>query len=438
MEVDFHTRTDLQLLQENEGISIIEKIDYTQTSNGKKQLYHLFQNPLNNLDSILEVQQTLQWIMKHHEKWPTTITNGTILMIEKFYESNLSNIPEGATNFSAALYKWLNASHFSVISFSMTHFFDFVKGWEKLIHLLLSDQTPGPLKKILEDANQIINKNELSIIHQLSESHKLTEKNKLQLGYFFTFRFKHSMQQLLNYHEVLDAWQSMASAVIKCNLVFPEFINSDKPNIKAEGLFHLLLNTPVAYDVMLKENNHFIFLTGANMAGKSTFIKSLGTAVYLSHLGMGVPASKMELSLFDGILSNINIADNIHQGESFFFNEVQRIKTTIEKINNKNKWLILIDELFKGTNIEDAMKCSTLVIEGLVKIPNSVFVLSTHLYEIGDSLKKYTTIQFKYFETEIKNDQFTFSYQLKEGISNDRLGYLILKKEGVLKMLNDL
>src|SRR3954468_15971969 len=153
------------------------------------------------------------------------------------------------------------------------------------------------------------------------------------------------------------------------------------------------------------------------MAGKSTFIKSVGAAVFLAHLGMGVPAAQMKLTLFDGLLSNINVVDNIAKGESFFFNEVQRIKNTIEKINNGKKWLVLIDELFKGTNVQDAMKCSLAVIKGLVKMRNSLFILSTHLYEIGDELKVYPNIAFKYFETSVEHDQLSFSYQLREGIS---------------------
>jgi DNA mismatch repair protein MutS len=148
-----------------------------------------------------------------------------------------------------------------------------------------------------------------------------------------------------------------------------------------------------------------------------------------------VPAAQMQLSFFDGILSNINVIDNIAKGESYFYNEVQRIKATVEKVTNGKKWLILIDELFKGTNVQDAMKCSSTVIEGLLKIKNSIFILSTHLYEIGDELKKHPNICFNYFETSVIDDQLSFSYQLKEGISNDRLGYLILKKEGVVGML---
>ena len=94
----------------------------------------------------------------------------------------------------------------------------------------------------------------------------------------------------------------------------------------------------------------------------------------------------------------------------------------------------MIDELFKGTNQQDAVKCSTTVIEGLRKMENALFILSTHLYEIGDELKKYPNIQFHYFENSVKDDKLLFSYQLKEGISNDRLGYLILRKEGVVAL----
>jgi len=100
--------------------------------------------------------------------------------------------------------------------------------------------------------------------------------------------------------------------------------------------------------------------------------------------------------------------------------------------------LILIDELFKGTNVQDAMKCSTVVIEGLIKIKTSLFILSTHLYEIAETLKEYPNIKFKYFETNVEDEKLSFNYNLKDGISNDRLGYLILKREKVIELLEKL
>jgi DNA mismatch repair protein MutS len=260
----------------------------------------------------------------------------------------------------------------------------------------------------------------------------------LHLANFVRYHYKQNILELINIYSKLDAWYGMASAMQHYKLVFPEFVDSSQPLISAKQLYHILLPQPVAYDITLNPESNFMFLTGANMAGKSTFIKSVGTAVFLAHAGMGVPAQQMQLSLFDGLLSNINVTDNIAKGESYFYNEVQRIKATITKINDGRKWLILIDELFKGTNVQDAMKCSSTVIEGLLKIKNSLFILSTHLYEIGDSLKQYPNISFNYFETTVINDQLHFSYQLKEGISNDRFGYLILRTEGVIDMLNKL
>jgi DNA mismatch repair ATPase MutS len=116
---------------------------------------------------------------------------------------------------------------------------------------------------------------------------------------------------------------------------------------------------------------------------------------------------------------------------------VKRIKSTVEIVNTEKKWLILIDELFKGTNITDAMNCSLEVIQGLLRRKNAVYVLSTHLYEISDSLKNEKGILFRYFEAEIKNDEYSFSYQLREGVSQDKLGMLILKKERVLDLLDN-
>jgi len=88
--------------------------------------------------------------------------------------------------------------------------------------------------------------------------------------------------------------------------------------------------------------------------------------------------------------------------------------------------------------VQDAMKCSLTVIKGLIKIKNSLFILSTHLYEIGEELQQYPNISFKYFETNVTDDQLEFSYQLKEGISNDRIGYVILRREKVVEMLEKL
>jgi DNA mismatch repair ATPase MutS len=260
----------------------------------------------------------------------------------------------------------------------------------------------------------------------------------LTFAAFIRYRFKLLFYELIDLYSILDAWYGMAMAVKQFKLIFPHFVESDQPVLVVDGLYHILVEKAVAYDVTLGEQKNFIFLTGANMAGKSTFIRAVGISLFLAHLGMGVPAESMKVSLFEGILTNINVKDNVIKGESFFYNEVMRIKNTILKVSDKRRWLVLIDELFKGTNIQDAMKCSTAVIKGLVKIRKSLFILSTHLYEIGEELKGQENIEFKYFQTEVVGDELKFNYKILDGISNDRLGYFILKSERVTDLLDNI
>ena len=438
MEIDKTTLADLVIFDREDEFSIFNKINFTVTSRGKEQLKKNIASPLPNIEAIINVQQTLQYILSKNEKWPTFISNGTIMVVERFYESQVALIPASPNSFSAFSYKIFYSHDFSLVKYSVRHAFDFIKGMKELVSIFLQDETPLLLKKQLEEAQKILDKESLKIIDLQKSAAAFTPAQMLELAHFIHYKYKRNMLDLLAIFGKLDAWYGMAMAVKKYNLCLPTFIENDLPYLEAGDLYHLMLHEPVSYNVQLNPLKNFLFLTGANMAGKSTFIKACGTAVYLAHTGMGVPAKNMRLSFFDGILSNINVIDNIAKGESYFFNEVQRIKSTVQKVSDGKKWLILIDELFKGTNVQDAMKCSSTVIEGLLKIKNSIFILSTHLYEIGDDLKKHPNIAFNYFETAVENDQLSFSYQLKEGISNDRLGYLILKKEGVVKMLEDI
>lgn len=438
MEIDKTTLNDLSIFNTEEEFSIFNKLNFTTTSRGKEQLRKNFSTPLPSLEDITGIQQTIKLLLENPGKWPQQVSNGTIMVVENFYESTIDTIPAQASSFSAYTYKLLHGPDFSLVRYATGHCFDFIKGMQLLIADFLAEDTPDPLKKILSNAQKIIDKPQFDIISGNRKAADITVTELLQLGHYFRYHFKRQMLELVTIYARVDAWYSMATAIKEYDLAFPLLVNTDKPFIEVKGLYHILLKDPVAYDVTLNEQTNFLFLTGANMAGKSTFIKSVGSAVFLAHTGMGVPAKKMALCVFDGLLSNINVMDNIVKGESYFYNEVQRIKATITKINDGRNWLILIDELFKGTNVKDAMKCSSAVIEGLLKIKRSLFILSTHLYEIGESLQAHPNIRFNYFETTITGDQLEFNYQLREGISNDRLGYLILKQEGVVKMLEDL
>lgn len=438
MQIDATSYTDLSIFHSEEEFSVFHKLNFTRTSGGKDWLVRYFKDPFHQLYQIKSTQDILKLMGEKINRWPEQITNGTLLVIERFLDYNLDPLPRSADQMNSYLYRLLHSPDFSLARFSLTHLSDFIKGLQKIVELFREEKVPAKLETLLSKIRILLQHQQITELASRADGKSFTIRETVYFGQFFHATFRQHAMELIQIFSQLDAWYSMAYAVRHYDLHFPEITEQEEPFIEATGLYHLLLENPVSYDIDMNPSSNFIFLTGANMAGKSTFIKSVGLAVFLAHTGMGVPAKSMRMTLFDGILSNINVVDNIAKGESYFFNEVQRIKNTVLRINDGKRWLVLIDELFKGTNIQDAMKCSSTVIRGLIKINHALFILSTHLYEIGDELKEYPNISFRFFETKTVDDQLVFSYQLKEGISNDRIGYLILKREKVIDLLEKL
>lgn len=438
MQIDHISFNDIAIFHPEEEFSVFHKLNFTRTVGGKEWLRRFFTEPHHDLEKIRGTQRVIRTLMERVQDWPTDISNGTILVMDKFLDYALDPISQHQNAVNSTIYRWLHSEDYSMVKYSVGHFADFFRGLYRIADLLEGLNLPPHIRIYIERIIQLLKEAPLGELAALPQGHRFSPRQNLYFGFHLRGRYRSNILELMDIFCRLDAWYSMAVAVKTYNLSFPEFVEQDTPLVEAQGLYHILIPQPIPYDLQMNPSHNFLFLTGANMAGKSTLIKSVGAAVFLAHIGMGVPARNMRLTLFDGLLSNINVMDNIARGESYFFNEVQRIKHTIETINNGQKWLVLIDELFKGTNVQDAMKCSLTVIKGLIKIKNSLFILSTHLYEIGEELKAYPNISFRFFETHVNNEQLEFSYQLKEGISNDRLGYVILKREKVVDMLEKL
>ena len=438
MLVDKTTLQDISIFHTDEIQSVFYHLNHTKTNGGREYLRLILSKPLSNIADIEDAQQTIQTLLQVQDRFPLSITNGTLMVIENFLETGTDAYPAQPNVLNSLVYKIISSSDYSITKYSTEHYVTFIKDMEKIANLLKTAEKSKQIEDWCHTITQLLQRPAMQTILAWEQGKKLWPAEVLWLGGYIKKHFKQQTLELIDIFSQLDAYKSLAMACVKHSLVFPTIQNISEPYLKVEGLYHLLLEVPISYDIELKRDKNFMFLTGANMAGKSTFIKSVGICIYLAHIGMGVPASNMELSLFDGLLTNIQVEDNLIRGESYFFNEVQRIKRTVDKIRDGKKWIILIDELFKGTNVQDAMKCSLAVIDGLQKTENALYVLSTHLYEIAEPLQKYTNIDFRYFETSVENDQLVFSYKLQKGVSNDRIGYLILKREGVISMLEKL
>ncbi|MNL03231.1 DNA mismatch repair protein MutS [compost metagenome] len=251
------------------------------------------------------------------------------------------------------------------------------------------------------------------------------------------FRFRHPdvVQKLLRYIYVLDVYLAVAQVALERGFIFPKALPSNEHTVNLAGLYHPLVKDAVTNGININPKSNVIFLTGANMAGKSTFMKSLSVALYLAHMGFPVAAAKMEFSVLDGIYTTINLPDDMGMGASHFYAEVLRVKKVAKELKTKNLF-ILFDELFRGTNVKDACEATIAFTTAFAAKKNSIFVISTHIIEAGEVLKKNcSNINFSYMPTIMEGNQPRYTYKLQQGITSDRHGMLIIRNEGILDIL---
>ncbi|WP_431210964.1 MutS-related protein [Puia sp. P3] len=218
---------------------------------------------------------------------------------------------------------------------------------------------------------------------RVSPRKKLGFEEMAVLDEVLRFRNRSVVRRLLERIYYLDLYLTVARVAVARKFVFPVVLDSGSNTVRLEGLYHPGLTGAIPNSIAISSDNNIVFLTGANMAGKSTFMKSLGIAIYLAHMGFPVAASSMEFGVLDGLFTTINLADNLGLGASHFYAEVLRVKKVAEELNRGRKLLVIFDELFRGTNVKDAYEATIAITGAFASQRNSVFVISTHIIEAG-------------------------------------------------------
>lgn len=318
------------------------------------------------------------------------------------------------------------------------------KGVESLVNLL--KQAKEFLKELEENTFYAEEKEELSAIlndpafaaiHQSRE--KLSHAQIAEFDVILRFRQRNLLEKLLGLIFYLDVYLSVAKVAGERKFVFPKALPSGQQDLlRLEGVYHPLVKNAVPNSIHVTTDSNIIFLTGANMAGKSTFMKSLSIAMFLAHAGFPVAAKKMEFAVLDGVYTTINLPDNLGMGASHFYAEVLRVKKMAQELSLKKDLFIVFDELFRGTNVKDAYEATIAITTAFAKKRKSIFVISTHIIEAGDVLKeKCSNISFVYLPTRMKGHQPEYTYTLEKGITSDRHGMVIVNNEGILEILRN-
>jgi DNA mismatch repair protein MutS len=411
---------------------ILPLFDFTYNPNSAQEVRDILMKPLGSVSDILYRQQVLKGFIGNRE----------LLKDYSYSRFNLSDVYNFFETFSAGSFLGLHLRRRLMFSEKERHY----KRGKLIILILLfnkihadylskidaglfPDEYAIELKRIngffvdfdLERYESIYRKKKtLRISHIVELTKIITEKVTNGQAAAFWKRWY-----------LFEAHLSTSDGIIRHGFIFPSF---EDRTFEIEGLYHPLIKNPVRNDFIAGRN--VILLTGPNMSGKSTLLKAVSLCVYLGHNGLAVPASKATIPFFNTISAAINLTDSIVSGYSHFMSEIMTLKNVLTEAVQQKKCFAVFDELFRGTNIEDALEISTATIKGLVKITNSLFIISTHLHQLKDIEEIQNGQVATYFiECGLNDNIPAFTYKLKSGWSDLKLGRILFEREGLNKML---
>jgi hypothetical protein len=258
--------------------------------------------------------------------------------------------------------------------------------------------------------------------------------------YIFTYRLElvkkeiaHLLPRWLDAWHELEALNSLANfAYLNPHYVFPQLVG-DTDRFAARSLGHPLLRpeSKVCNDFELDHENRIVILTGSNMAGKSTFLRTIGVNLSLAYAGAPVNAASLQTSLFR-LFTCIKVSDSVQDGLSYFYAEVKRLQALLAatKVNDRLPVLFLIDEIFRGTNSRERLIGSRSYIHAL-SAGKSLGLIATHdleLIKLADEIEGVTNYHFR---EDVHDGRMVFDYRLRPGPCPTTNALKIMRLEGL-------
>ena len=424
LKTDIQTRFDLGIQETPNGEHPLPLLFlHTETKEGKRMMRNWIAQPLSDLSAIQARQEAIAW-----EGLPALPMDESELdFIEYYLEYRNQLSAKGAFisffNKIDRFFKYDSTRY--IITRGVGLCIRLLQRLDKL-HKELPDNLPSLIQ---EWADQIRG---AFYTKELKETLNMEEEG---LSYFiidqydYLFRQEHytTIRNLLSGIYLLDVCRTARHIAQERGYCCAPILH-ESGGCSIQGFHHPFVKNAQKNDWNLTSGNIAIF-TGSNMAGKSTTLKALASTIWLAQCGLPVPADSMILPVYDAIYTSINLPDSLRDGRSHFMAEVLRIKEVLIQARSGMRCLIILDEMFRGTNAQDAYEASVVVTQLLLEYPNCHFLISTHILEYAKHFEHHPSFHFYYMESEIKDDRFFCSYRLKEGISESRVGYWIIRKE---------
>lgn len=211
---------------------------------------------------------------------------------------------------------------------------------------------------------------------------------------------------------------------------FPTFSDDFKIDVKNAMHPFIKKENNVGNPISVSGWKQFKVITGANMAGKSTYLRTVGVNLVLAMTGSAVMADSFVFKPVE-IITGIKTSDSLQDGESYFFAELKRLKAIIDRLENGDKLFVVLDEILRGTNSADKQKGSLGLVKQLLRL-NASGIIATHDLELGKLINVFPdNITNNRFEVEIANNELVFDYKIKVGVSQNLNATFLMKKMGI-------
>ncbi|PUZ24377.1 MutS domain III [Chitinophaga costaii] len=433
---DKQTMDDLNLQGKFQGNTIFSLFNQTVTAGGERVLDTMFRTPLSREQEINTRSGIFHFFQQAAMPFP--LENELVKAFEQYLSFAVPGLFSSmvqVTRRKALAVMGLREEHQLMLK-GLDAAIRLLNTMQTFIHRLLKEHPASPLDSRFREVAAIFADTRLQWLSAADSAATLGYGKLVRYEYLLKQVLRKQMEQLLHFVYDLDVYIAVATVAATRGFTYATAqASGDNMLTIAEG-YHPSIEKAIPNTVTLSGSSNIIFLTGANMAGKSTYMKTVGVLVYLAHMGFPVSAAAMTFSVMEGIYTSINVPDNIDMGYSHFYAEVLRVKNIAAEISAPHNLVVIFDELFKGTNVKDAYDATLAVTEALAAHRNCFFIVSTHIVEVGAALQQqFNNIQFLYMPTVIENGRPVYPYRSQEGISADRHGMTIIRNEGILELL---
>ena len=434
--LDAHTFRDLQIFESvTSDASLYAFCNLTHTVGGAQVLRRRMHRPWSKPDKIRATQQSIRFILDHREAFDALPSDFTASRVERYMRELLPVVEHDSLlkfTFGAFLLWVTYDSHYLAIVRGVQFTSELIRVLRRLTREEVMDQAVGEVAPLIEELRELLARPDLARVSETRTTNPAWKTLRLDQG--FRVHQKAAVERLVEIAYEIEALVSMADVTGKHHFVIPH-LEEGPLRVEAEGLTHPYIERAVANPVSLDQQRRVLFLTGPNMAGKTTYLRAFATAYYLAHLGMGVPARHFRFVPAQRLFSAISLNDDLRQGVSYFRAEALRVKAVAESVAAGYRVVSLMDEPFKGTNIRDAFDASLAILERFAAKDNCLFMFSSHLIELREQLTETDEIDCRYFEAEEQEGHLHFDYRLRPGVSSQRLGMRVLHEEGVFDLL---